>query len=261
MTAVIAGFVARAEAGLRRPRSISRNITPTPGGVAGHYGGPFQRAAAPNSDHALCVRTWRAWQDYHMDSHGWSDLAYTGGVCNHGFAFAGRGAGIRTAANGTDVGNQTHYAICWIGGDGNTPTTLALDAFEWWVLELRRGGAGMSVKPHQFFKSTACAGQFISAHCRALDGRAIHVGPPPTPAIPPLPEGADYLMPATVGLGDYSKDVRKAQSLLVAHGHGLVIDGDFGPGTEARVKVHQAAWGLAADGVVGPLTWRSLIEG
>lgn len=76
MTARLVGFVSRADAGLRAPKSFSRRITPGQGGVAIHYGGP----ALHLRDHGACVRTWRAWQAFHMDTRGWADIAYTMGV-------------------------------------------------------------------------------------------------------------------------------------------------------------------------------------
>ncbi len=158
MTARIAGFVTRADAGLRGPKSVSQSITPGGGGVGIHYGGPRQPAADSGADHSKCVSTWKAWQNYHMGTHGWSDIAYTGGFCNHGYAFAGRGQGVRTAANGTNSGNQSYYAVTWIGGDGQTPTPEALDAADWWVEQLRKSGSGRKVKPHRFFKPTGCPG-------------------------------------------------------------------------------------------------------
>jgi hypothetical protein len=36
------------------------------------------------------------------------------------------------------------------------------------------------------------------------------------------------------------------------------VDGDFGGGTEAAIKVFQKSKGLTVDGVVGPLTWNAL---
>lgn len=178
MTAKIAGFISRAEAGLRKPRSISHNIKPGDGGCALHYGGPAQKI----TDHSQCARRWKAWQDYHMDTHGWADIAYTLGVCNHGYVLAGRGAGVRTAANGTNTGNYTHYAICWIGGEGETPTQVALDAFEWATLELRKAGAGKSVKSHSYFKPTGCPGDPLKRHAAALDGKDISTSTPITPS-------------------------------------------------------------------------------
>lgn len=39
---------------------------------------------------------------------------------------------------------------------------------------------------------------------------------------------------------------------------GATTDGDFGPGTEGKVKAWQSANGLTADGVVGPVSWKKM---
>ena len=41
----------------------------------------------------------------------------------------------------------------------------------------------------------------------------------------------------------------------------LPVDGVFGPQLEAAVKDFQQGAGLAADGIVGPLTWSALPDG
>jgi peptidoglycan hydrolase-like protein with peptidoglycan-binding domain len=42
---------------------------------------------------------------------------------------------------------------------------------------------------------------------------------------------------------------------------GPLIDGSFGPQTEAAVRGFQDALGIAVDGVVGPISWRALVSG
>lgn len=190
MTAHLVGFVSRADAGLRKPRSASTNIRPSKGGVGLHYGGPPQGIVA----HDQCADVWRAWQRYHMDKHGWSDIAYTFGACDHGYLLAGRGVGVRTAANGTDYGNDHFYAICWLGGEDEHPSRKALEAIEYGVHMLRSAkdgnAAGTAVKPHQFFKGTKCPGGALVATARLLDGKPIALATTP-PAAPTAPKEID----------------------------------------------------------------------
>src|SRR5215469_9023877 len=59
--------------------------------------------------------------------------------------------------------------------------------------------------------------------------------------------------------GDRQHPVKTLQSLLRARGHNLVVDGIFGPKTDAAVRAFQQQQGLAVDGIVGPHTWSVLI--
>src|SRR6478752_2155560 len=59
--------------------------------------------------------------------------------------------------------------------------------------------------------------------------------------------------------GSQGHPIRTLQSLLRAHGHNLTIDGMFGPATEAAVKAFQTSKGMAADGIMSPQTWSTLI--
>jgi peptidoglycan hydrolase-like protein with peptidoglycan-binding domain len=59
--------------------------------------------------------------------------------------------------------------------------------------------------------------------------------------------------------GDQHHPVRTLQYLLRARGHGVAVDGIFGPDTDAAVLAFQKEHGLAVDGIVGPHTWSALI--
>lgn len=63
---------------------------------------------------------------------------------------------------------------------------------------------------------------------------------------------------ATIAQGATGPDVGSAQGLLIARGHPVSVDGQFGPQTDAAVRALQSSRGLAVDGIVGPHTWWSL---
>ena len=59
--------------------------------------------------------------------------------------------------------------------------------------------------------------------------------------------------------GANNHPVKTLQYLLRARGHNVVVDGAFGPMTDAAVKAFQVSRGLTADGIVGPVTWAALV--
>jgi putative chitinase len=60
--------------------------------------------------------------------------------------------------------------------------------------------------------------------------------------------------------GSQGDNVGYLQTALRNLGFALAIDGDFGPGTEVAVARFQRDKRLVADGIVGPATWRALIQ-
>jgi peptidoglycan hydrolase-like protein with peptidoglycan-binding domain len=95
---------------------------------------------------------------------------------------------------------------------------------------------------------------------RALE--AIGAGAPapaaPTPSSNPTPPsgGGSFLKyPGTpIQRGSKGDAVKLVQNVVGANPQ----DGDFGPGTEGKVKAWQKANGLKDDGVVGPMTWNKM---
>jgi hypothetical protein len=269
----IVAFVSRKEAGLVAPRNVSRNVDTNPGGVAVHYGGGQARIRS----HADCVALWRAWQKMHMSKpRGWSDIAYTGGYCNHGYALAGRGLGVRTAGQGTNDGNQRYFAFVWLNGTAN-PTSLALGALGWWIQQARAFGSGSEVRPHRSFHSTSCPGNALAAyttilHKQKIDGGTVVVGTKKAvvqstqrsvhvPADGYWAKGTDAAVYAVRKLRSGHPDqpaIRAAQRSC-----GVSADGVWGPNSKAAhkrtVRALQVSWKflvpkLGADGLWGPAT-------
>lgn len=243
----MATFVTRAEWGARKPRSVSRNITPT--GVSVHHVDEVKVAA---SDHSACAGQVRGHQNFHMDDRGWSDIAYSHLVCVHGYVFEGRGENVRTGANGTNPGNQNWYAVCGLVGgtssDYDTITDELVDAFHSAITRLRdHGGAGDAVNGHRDHKPTGCPGNLYPL---VLDGTLVPGGSDGPPAWP----GVLFKQPPVFrhpSVGTWQNRMNSA------HGYKLSVDGAYGADSDKACRSFQEAKGLTVDGVVGKNTWNA----
>ena len=71
----------------------------------------------------------------------------------------------------------------------------------------------------------------------------------------------EHWPPRTIDRNMNGYDVMVLQAVLKARGWPVtVVDGSFGSYLEEVVKNFQSAYGLEADGIVGPKTWAKLLE-
>lgn len=185
-------LVSRAQWGARPPRS-STALRPTFGTTV-HYEGPTMGAY----DHASCASKVRGIQAFHMGpSRGWVDLAYTAIVCRHGRVYEGRWVGKRTAAQGTNAGNATAYAVCALIGAGDpTPPELLHGIAVAAAYLQAHGGAGDGLNGHHDWHATACPGALLYGALpglRAAKASLLASAAPTPPApLPPITVGPDY---------------------------------------------------------------------
>lgn len=229
-----------------RSRTLPTNITPQHGGVTMHYVG----ASRINDSHSSCAGRVRGIQNHHIDGNGWTDIAYSLLICQHGYVYIGRGVHRRTAANGTNSGNQNWYAICFLIGGSQAPSEAAIQAGRDAVAYLRaQGNAGRGINGHRDHLSTSCPGSPTYSLVQAGVFEPGSGSSGTTPANRPV-----------LRLGSSGPAVRELQELLRDAGHSPgTIDGLFGSGTETAVRAFQSANGLTVDGVVGSATWSALL--
>lgn len=151
-------FVSRAEWGAKYEQGSGPIAGPVYG-VTLHWEGPHMGTFS----HSECAGKVRGIERFHKLTRGWAGIAYNLLVCPHGYVFEGRGAGVRSAANGTSgIGGNDHwYAVCYLSGEGDPLTDAGKAGLIDAVQHLRLAGAGEKVNGHRDHHPTQCPGDAI----------------------------------------------------------------------------------------------------
>jgi hypothetical protein len=162
-----------------------------------HHNGP--PAGCVGKSHDRCEAFWNGVRNYHVRTKGWTDIAYSFGVCPHGTVFTGRGWSKAQWANGSDqVGDddgrdsEWYTVLAFVGGGEQggfhtgSPEEKVTAQMESGLRELialgrRTGRCGNRVLPHNAFKRKACPGPTLTAFARQLDRKSAKGNATPTP--------------------------------------------------------------------------------
>lgn len=223
--------VSRAEWGARPPRS--RTALERTEECVVHYTSAF---TDETGDQAARVR---GVQNYHMDSNGWSDIAYSFLFSRDGTVFEGRGWGIRTSA--TLNANSFTHAFCFLGADKENRddvTDAGRASLTWLIQEAERRYGTQRVSGHRQHFNTDCPGaelmRYVAGHAWETGFRELK-------------------------RGDTGPRVAVVQARLDALPYiKVAVDSDFGSFTEKAVRQFQKRENLEITGVVNKLTWDRL---
>jgi len=207
-----------------------------------------------------------------MDSRGWSDVAYSYLVCQHGHVFEGRGPRRGSAANGSTKANADWLAVCALTGGKDVPTPALLAGIGEAIAICRAAGAGRKIIGHRDLFATACPGDALYA--RVAAGHWSHDGlpapvvvppvvfvPPVTPPPPPPPKGA--LIVQIVDLRQASATRMVTGSAIAPMQRLLQVadDGKAGPATRKALGMRQVHIFGKADFIFGEVTASALLAG
>lgn len=221
--------------------------------------------------HSECDDVVRGIQNYHMDTQGWSDIAYNIAVCVHGYQYEGRGKGIGSAANGSTQANADWYAVCALVGEGDPQPPDLIQGLKDAAATCRSWGAGNGSCGHRDLYATACPGDDLYALVRqgvftsggSSGGGGGGSTPPPTTAAPTFPLPAGHYFGPKSGpdeshSGYFNNDddrFRPWQQRMADRGWTITADGLYGPESAGVAGQFQAEKGLAVDELIGAETW------
>ncbi|MGW9447043.1 peptidoglycan recognition protein family protein [Bacillus mobilis] len=268
----------RSTVGLPGVGGVSTNITPGNGGCTIHYVG--SAVGIPMSaPHSRCRAKVREIHNWHVRGNGWAFGAYSLVVCQaHGIVMEMRGARRRTAANGTNSGNQNWYAILGLIGGSEKPSDAMVQGIKDAVAYLRKsGGAASRVNGHRDHLSTSCPGaplyDMVRAGVFGSGGSSTPGGGASKPAKPgtkapkfPLSSG-HWFGPESSSARNHSgfhtsarPGIRQIRDRLRARGWSVAAGDRYDTKLAGVIKQFQREKKLGVDGLTGAQTWRALWE-
>lgn len=178
----------------------------------------------------------------------------------------GTGAALLTGDPSAILNDNRTLVIHSLGSDGcvwGTRQTSVGGVFGTWAMTwptVRRGDVGEQVRTVQYLlrqhgATLAVDGDFGPITEAAVTSFQSSHGLPATGVVVDSTWSA---LVVTVGNGSSGEAVKAVQSQLNIRGYVLVVDGVFGPLTEAAVRDFQSGQALPVDGVVAPSTWSRL---
>lgn len=182
-------YLPRSAWGARAPRSGPGNLTVSRvEGAVIHWPGTGSTSVIHTK--AAVASALRGWQDYHMDDHGWSDIAYQVAVDQAGRAWNLRGLRTQSGANGNNDLNERYGAVLLVLVTGEEPTADMKATVREVLADFRRiYPKGTAIKPHSAVRpdGTDCPGDAARAAIKRGDFTPGVVPTPPPP--PPVDEG------------------------------------------------------------------------
>lgn len=176
-------------------------------------------------------------------ANGWAGIGYHYFVRKDGTIYKGRPDDTVGAHAGNN--NFDSIGICFEGNfDKEQMNDTQKEIGRQLVAELKEKYCIKKVQKHSDVNATGCPGKNF-----------------PFDYIAGQPIAKCSLNIRQLENGMKGEDVKSLQGALNGRGYACGnVDGIFGQRTEAAVKNYQSKQGLASDGIVGPNTWKKLLE-
>lgn len=258
-------WVTRAQIGLRKAKAAYALVPSQVKNVAFHYPGtPKPINAVGDAGFRRVCSALRGWQAYHMDTRGWSDIAYETAIDQVGRKYTLRGVNIRSAANGGTQVNLEYGAILLVLGNNEAPSAAMEATAREVVQEYRNRYSRIPKRPtwHGAIRpggtasdpSTSCPGKLTIAE---IKGGKFDAGTAPTPDVHPDPDQPSVSLAACVYTAQHNgqylpngaDDSLNVKAYLVRHGYALATDS--WRTAYQKFQRHLGYDGADADGIPG----------
>ena len=153
-------YLPRSAWNARPPNAGPGNLTPSRvQGAVIHWPGTGSTKVIHTK--AAVASALRGWQDYHMDTRGWSDIAYQVAVDQSGRAWTLRGLRTQSGANGDADVNERYGAILLVLVTGEQPSAAMKATTRAVIADFRKlFPRGTAIRPHSAVRPepTDCPG-------------------------------------------------------------------------------------------------------